>query len=487
MTRALLGCFLLCSVSAVIACSDSLPVEALPPITLSREELLKPETCADCHPRHYREWKSSMHAYAAADPVFLAMNRRGQEETNGELGDFCVKCHAPMAVVEGQTTDGLNFDQVDDHLEGVTCYFCHSAEGVEKDHNNGLLLGNDGRGGVTMFGGIKDPEQPKAHVAAYGSGQDGSEPASAEMCGACHDIKTKSGVHLERTFAEYKGTLFADGDDPLTCISCHMSGREGLLAADDPETRVKTRTIHEHLWAGVDVALTDWPDKEGQRKAVECELANGARLSELEATPSGEFHVSLETNAGHDQPSGASQDRRLWVEFIAYDDDDRIVFQTGKVAKGEIVAKNEGDPGFDPFLELFRSRIFNELGKEVHMFWEAAPSDAYPLGYQTRTLPPATLTNPDHHVHLTFQVPLPLPARVTVRVLLQPMGLDVLDELVASGHLDRSIRDAMPTHELRGTAAEWRREDGFAIVTGPDTRAECDYRCEFDPNDASCR
>src|SRR5688572_17420291 len=50
------------------------------PITLTREQLLDPEACKDCHPRHYREWKSSMHAYAADDPVFLAMNQRGQEE-----------------------------------------------------------------------------------------------------------------------------------------------------------------------------------------------------------------------------------------------------------------------------------------------------------------------------------------------------------------------------------------------------------------------
>ena len=49
-----------------------------------------------------------MHAYAADDPVFVAMNQRGQRETAGALGDFCVKCHAPVAVHDGLTTDGLN-------------------------------------------------------------------------------------------------------------------------------------------------------------------------------------------------------------------------------------------------------------------------------------------------------------------------------------------------------------------------------------------
>ena len=80
--------------------------------TLTRQELLDPETCQDCHPDHYREWSGSMHAYASDDPVFLAMNQRGQRETGGELGDFCVKCHAPMAVLEGATTDGLDMASV---------------------------------------------------------------------------------------------------------------------------------------------------------------------------------------------------------------------------------------------------------------------------------------------------------------------------------------------------------------------------------------
>ena len=32
-----------------------------------------------------------MHAYASDDPVFQAMNKRAQRETNGALGDFCVR------------------------------------------------------------------------------------------------------------------------------------------------------------------------------------------------------------------------------------------------------------------------------------------------------------------------------------------------------------------------------------------------------------
>src|SRR4026209_175105 len=107
---------------------------------LSREALLNPETCRDCDSAHYQEWAGSMHAYASLDPVFLAMNRRGQEETDGELGSFCVGCHAPLALRGGGEGRGLNLDEVPQHLQGVTCYFCHDVEGVDGSHNNPLRL-----------------------------------------------------------------------------------------------------------------------------------------------------------------------------------------------------------------------------------------------------------------------------------------------------------------------------------------------------------
>ena len=40
-------------------------------------------------PQHYDAWQRSMHAYAADDPVFIAMNQRGQRLTAGRLGKFC--------------------------------------------------------------------------------------------------------------------------------------------------------------------------------------------------------------------------------------------------------------------------------------------------------------------------------------------------------------------------------------------------------------
>ncbi len=87
------------------ACTSPSPRE-------SPEALYDPKSCAGCHPDHYREWSGSMHAYASTDPVFRAMNVRGQRDTHGDLGDNCVTCHAPLAVELGLTNSGLDLAEV---------------------------------------------------------------------------------------------------------------------------------------------------------------------------------------------------------------------------------------------------------------------------------------------------------------------------------------------------------------------------------------
>src|SRR5690242_8346875 len=198
------------------------------------EELQKPETCMECHPKHFTEWQSSMHAYAANDPVFLAMNAKGQADTGGALGDFCVNCHAPMAVRLGLTTDGLNLADVPQYAKGVTCYFCHSVDSVAGQHNNPLVLADDGK----MRGELYDPNpvDSPAHAHKYSKLLDVEQPESATMCGSCHDLVNGHDVPLERTFQEWGTTIFALQVPglSLTCGSCHMTPHTDVVA-DTPE------------------------------------------------------------------------------------------------------------------------------------------------------------------------------------------------------------------------------------------------------------
>ena len=148
-----------------------------------------------------------MHAYASEDPVFRAMNARGQHETDGELGDFCVQCHAPLATQLGLTKDGLDLDDVPKHLQGVTCYFCHQITEIQGTHNNPLRLAFD----TVMRGGYSDPVPNSAHGSMYSDLLDRRALRSSDACGTCHDIVNPKNVHLEKTLVEWHGSIFRKG------------------------------------------------------------------------------------------------------------------------------------------------------------------------------------------------------------------------------------------------------------------------------------
>jgi Cytochrome c554 and c-prime len=460
------------------------------PGTLTREQLRDPATCKFCHPNHYREWSSSMHAYAARDPVFLAMNKRGQRETHGELGDFCVKCHAPMAVLDKRTKGGLDLEELPDIERGVSCYFCHNVTGVDGDHNAMLHLADD----TTMRGPIRDPLQPGVHRAEYSDTFVDTSPKSTAMCGGCHDIVTTTGVHLERTLREYRDGIFsksATGAPPAfdSCVGCHMPGQQGFAAA---LPGVAPRLVHEHLWPGIDVPLTDFPHRDAMRSAVEaCQLGKSVYFT-LEVTPPDLFSFQIETNAGHNQPSGAAQDRRMWLEVLAYDKSGALLdrVSSGDIADGEVEDRPDDDPKRDPRLLLLRDRIYDAAGKSVHMFWQAAMSSAHPDGYESNVLPAATTTyiQGKHVVLKQYRIPGPagLPARVTARLRMRPIGVDVLQDLVDSGDLDPAVVAQMPTLTF-GAQIEWTPDRGVMKTISADQKADCSkYRCLLDPGSQDC-
>lgn len=487
--------------AALLGCADNEPGRA--PSYLSREALLDPETCRDCHATHYKEWAGSMHAYASTDPVFLAMNRLGQEQTDGELGSFCVGCHAPMALREGATSDGLNLDEVPKHLQGVTCYFCHDVEAVEGSHNNPLRLS----GGLTMRGGVRDPIQNSAHASEYSELFASPRVESANLCGSCHDVSTPSPpapveLHLERTFAEWQGSIFsppqaADDTAALSCNGCHMLPTPGEPIADSLGGRAPLRSRHAHTFAGVDVALTPFPDtgdaaldaesSELQRLDLQRLLDSTLRLEICvlsRFTGEATLAVTLDNaTAGHHFPSGSAQDRRAYVEVRAFAPGAAEPFyESGVVPEGGAVAELE-----DPDLWLLRDRLFDADGNQVHQFWQAAELRPGTLRVAT-SLDPLDPGFVAGHAQRQFPALGQLaqtPERVTARVRLEPIGREVLAELVEAGHLAESVPAQMPTHSLlpnrhlastRGAAPELATLGEVSFEWGPATRDHGNFR-----------
>ena len=257
---------------------------------------------------------------------------------------------------------------------------------------------------------------------------------------------------------------------------------------------VGPRSVREHLWPGVDVALTDFPHRDALRSAVEdCELGKSIPFFTLEVTPPDLFTFQIETGAGHNQPSGAAQDRRMWLEFLAYDAQGRLLAEvsSANIADGELEEKPVGDPKHDPHLVMFRDHIYDAQGEHVHMFWDAAKSRAHPEGYESHVLPGATTTYIEgkHAVLKQFRALAPdgsLPARVTARLRMRPIGLDVLQDLVDSGDLDPQIMREMPTLNV-GPTIEWTPAAGLMKPISATIESDCStYHCLLDPSGPGC-
>lgn len=450
--------FLLGLLLLVIACDK--PTEGTDSFA-TREQLMDPTSCMQCHPQAYNEWAGSMHAYASKDPIFLAMNARGQRESGGELGEFCVQCHAPLALRTGATTDGLNLPELPEHLQGVNCYFCHTVAAVEGTHNNPLVLTMEQEETAPetdiMLGGIQFPNDNSFHKSGYSKLLDRNQLESGDLCGTCHDIVTPDGVHVERTYHEWQNSVFgkAEAGQPLSCSQCHMPGANGRSSTGPGG---QERRLHNHSMPGVDIALNEFPDRENQRAAVQ-NLLDNTLLPRIcvQATDIGSsVSITLENiAAGHSWPSGAAPDRRAWVEFSFYAGNE-LVLAAGSFPEDEALTTQS-----DPYLWRLGDKALDAEGEEVHLFWQAvsyetallkAPKDNSPFNHGSR------LT----HVQREYDVEQVVD-RVTMRVKLRPIGLDILDSLIESGDLDSGIRSQVPTFTLRSTDIEWTPEQGECV------------------------
>jgi len=448
-------------------------------------KLEDPATCLECHQTHHQQWSASMHAYSTDDPVFRAMEKRGQRETNGALGTFCIQCHAPMAVALGTVTadNAKDFDlsTLPTEQKGITCYFCHNVESIKDDHNNGLVLAMD----QTMRGGATKPVSSPAHDSKYDPMM-ASATNNSQMCGSCHDVITPRGIALERTYTEWKGTIFSHDDPanllPLTCSGCHMQSKPGEdVIADKPGLNVPARHngYHEHLWPAIDESLTPaLPGGDVLSAGIARDLSpaitivgptpTGGTAAQARGgicvTPQsgGQITVRIDSRGtGHMWPSGAAQDRRAWLELIAYDASNNIVFQTG-VVPDDKDPEEIADPNLFPMWDF----TFKDDNTPAHFFWDVAREDPSHL-----IRPPVTLvqTDPafDHSSTATFMVPNATVTidHITARVRIRPLSLRMLDDLVTSGDLDAGIAAQVKTLEITSTQRTWNKATG-AIGAG---------------------
>ena len=232
-------------------------------------------TCGTCHPKHYKEWAVSSHAYAQLSPVYMSLNSEINELTSGTDGDFCLRCHSPVGANLGESPFISNLKRHPTSREGITCIACHR---MNKNFNkrSGRLALVEGDLLQPIYGptGNKELARVLDNTDKYRVVTEAGKPGRkihkevkkfASMsdpifCGTCHDVTLLNGFRLEEAFSEYR--LSPAAKKGVTCQDCHMGKVEGIPSGynEGPAAMIggkptKPRKITSHFFAGPDYSI----------------------------------------------------------------------------------------------------------------------------------------------------------------------------------------------------------------------------------------
>jgi len=239
------------------------------------EQFPSATTCAKCHPKHYKEWSVSQHAYAQLSPVYLSFSSFTNEITSGTNGDFCFRCHTPIGANLNEGAFISNLDRHPSSREGITCIVCHRMNKTFNKRSGRLALIKGDiltpiygpKGGEELqrvlnnkdkFRVVTEKGKPgrKIHTKVVKF----ESLSSSIFCGQCHDVTLLNGFRLEEAYSEYR--LSPAAAKGITCQDCHMgkingipSGYEHGPAATVGGKKTKPRKLTNHFFAGPDYSV----------------------------------------------------------------------------------------------------------------------------------------------------------------------------------------------------------------------------------------
>lgn len=218
-----------------------------------------PDKCDNCHGGYDNSvepafnWRGSMMALAARDPLFYACLAIANQDAPGS-GDLCIRCHSPSGWLEGRSipTDGSALNNND--REGVQCDFCHklvkptelgvnpypddpdyTGESYQKDQDYLATLSNiPPAPGNGMYVVDNDNAKRGPFVDAAAKHQIIYSPfhQEAALCGTCHDVSNPafvadgSGGYVPNDF-----DAPAPDFDPYTMFPIERTYSEWLMSA----------------------------------------------------------------------------------------------------------------------------------------------------------------------------------------------------------------------------------------------------------------
>jgi Cytochrome c554 and c-prime len=194
------------------------------------------QDCATCHKQLYEEWAMSSHAYAAISPMFHAFEQKINDLSQGTVGYFCLRCHAPVATTAALRRDQSIVSGPKVFREGVTCIACHrvktpytKSNGERRiepgDIHEPVYGSGDGTGNeialkYSEFFKVKTSGNSAAATSIHRQAIQFEEISESTFCASCHQVAVQPGIKLEVVWDQYRASpAYREG---TSCQDCHM-------------------------------------------------------------------------------------------------------------------------------------------------------------------------------------------------------------------------------------------------------------------------
>lgn len=211
--------------------------------TFSRTAFPSAVECKTCHEQIYREWSVSGHAYAAVSPMYQKFEQRINDLSQGTIGYFCMRCHAPVATTMELRRDQPIWDGPKVFREGVTCVACHRVvQAHGKDYGERRIEPGDISQPIVASGAGIGVEIAKKNSSYFKIKTDPNDKTPGQVihrrtiqfdqlgkstfCVSCHQVAVEPGISLEVVWNQYRASpAWRQG---ITCQDCHMGRVPGL-------------------------------------------------------------------------------------------------------------------------------------------------------------------------------------------------------------------------------------------------------------------
>ncbi len=379
---------------------------------LDIEGFISLEECESCHERQGEELRGSMHTLAHTDPLYRAAAELARAEVGEELYAYCAGCHAPQGVVTGLIPGTSEEELPDAVTQGIVCDVCHQVSQLtgttgpwgEPGNASFVLSPDEDR----KFGPPGGDDEASDHLVETREHLDRSE-----FCASCHTvIHPFNGLRLENTYAEWKGSIYAEKG--IQCQDCHMRSVEDAVKVAETlkpvsvvgrsEPAGEDREIHPHYFTGANANAERLGGSAEHAAIAEAQLKSAAKLeiATPDAVAAGEalqFDVVVHNvAAGHNLPTGLVELREMWVDVQVTAKNGAIVFRSGELGPGgeipegatrfgAVPADAQGNVTHKPWevAQFLHERLIPPKGSARDSFRVALPEGVVgPLRIQTR-------------------------------------------------------------------------------------------------------